>query len=286
MIEQDHPQFSVRRQCELIGLNRSTLYYQSCGESAFNLQLMRLIDEQYLMTPFYGWPRMTVCLQRGGCSINHKRVRCLMRIMGLQAIYPKPKTSMASRGHKVYPYLLKGLGITRINRVWCADISYVPMQHGFMYLVAIMDWYSGYVLAWRLSNTLDGAFCLEASHQALQCGKPDFFNTDQGAQSTAQAFVRCLETAGIRVSMDARGRALDNVFVERLWCTVKCEDIYLKDYASVLELDAGLCTYFRFYNHERSHQSLEYRTPAEVHFDGVDLLDGAADPPYYGQLVV
>jgi putative transposase len=286
MIERDHPQLSVRRQCELIGLNRSTLYYQPCRESAFNLHLMRLIDEQYLKTPFYGWPRMTACLQRRGYSVNHKRVRRLMRIMGLQAIYPKPNTSMSSRGHKVYPYLLKGFEITRSDQVWCADITYVPMQHGFMYLVAIMDWYSRYVLAWQLSNTLDAVFCVEALQQALQYGKPDIVNTDQGAQFSAQAFLRCLETAGIRVSMDGRGRALDNVFVERLWRTVKYEDIYLKDYASVLELDAGLCTYFRFYNHERPHQSLGYCTPAEIHFNRVNLFDGAADPPYFAHLVV
>jgi putative transposase len=286
MIERDHPQFSVRRQCELIGLNRSTLYYQPSGESAFNLHLMRLIDEQYLKTPFYGWPRMSAYLQRRGYPVNHKRVQRLMRIMGLQAIYPKPKTTVASQAHQVYPYLLKGLRITRVDQVWCADITYVPMQQGFMYLVAIMDWYSRYVLAWRLSNALDGAFCLEALHQALQQGQPDIFNTDQGAQFTAQAFVRRLEAAGIRVSMDGRGRALDNVFVERLWRTVKYEDIYLKDYVSVPELDAGLRSYFRFYNHERLHQSLGYRTPAEVHFDGTGLLQRPWDPPYFAHFVV
>ena len=265
MIERNHPELSVRRQCEVIGLNRSSLYYQPVGESVYNLRLMRLLDEQYTRTPFYGWPRMTAYLQREGHLINPKRVRRLMRLMGLQAIYPKRKTSKPAPGHKRYPYLLRGLKITRPGQVWSTDITYVPLQHGFMYLVAVIDWFSRYVLAWQLSNTLDGRFCQMALRQALEQGPPDIFNTDQGAQFTALEFTSILESAGIRISMDGRGRALDNVFVERLWRAVKYENIYLKDYASVPELEVGLHAYFHFYNHERLHQSLGYHTPAEVH---------------------
>jgi putative transposase len=267
MIEPGHLDISLRRQCALIGLDRSTYYYLPAGESELNLQLMRLIDAQYLKTPFYGWPRMTAHLRRHGYAVNHKRVQRLMQIMGLQAIYPKPRTSLAGQGHKIYPYLLRGLAITRPNQVWSADVTYVPMQHGFMYLVAVIDWFSRYVLGWQLSNTLDGRFCLDALQQALRLGQPDIFNTDQGVQFTALDFTACVEATGVRVSMDGRGRALDNIFVERLWRSVKYEDIYIKDYASVAELDAGLQAYFRFYNHERPHQSLAYRTPAEVHMN-------------------
>jgi putative transposase len=256
----------MRRQCELLGLNRSALYYQPATESAFNLRLMRLIDQQYLHTPFYGWPRMTASLRRQGYHVNAKRVRRLMQHMGVQAIYPKPNTTVASKDHTVYPYLLRGLDITQPNQVWSADITYVPMQYGFMYLVAIMDWFSRYVLTWQLSNTLDGHFCVDALQHALQLGTPAIFNTDQGVQFTAVTFTSCLEAAGVCVSRDGRGRALDNIFVERLWRTVKYEDLYLKDYASVPDLDTGLHTYFQFYNYERPHQSLGYRTPAEVHW--------------------
>ncbi len=266
MIETNHPLLSVRRHCELLGLNRSTLYYQPAGESAENLHLMRLLDEQYLRTPFYGWPRMTVYLRRQGYQVNSKRIRRLMQKMGLQAIYPKPKTSSADKGHRKYPYLLRGLEIAQPNFVWCADITYVPMRQGFMYLVAVLDWFSRYVLAWQLSNTLDGYFCLDALQQALHSGQPAIFNTDQGVQFTAHEFTGCLESANIQISMDGRGRAMDNIFIERLWRTVKYEDIYLKEYATVPELDAGLAAYFRFYNGERPHQSLAYRTPAEIYF--------------------
>lgn len=266
MIEPNHPDLSIRRQCELVGLNRSTYYYEPAGESEFNLHLMRLIDEQYLKTPFYGWPRMTAYLRRKKYPVNHKRVQRLMQKMGLQAIHPKRKTSVAGQEHKIYPYLLRNLEITHPNQVWSTDITYVPMQHGFMYLVAIMDWFSRYVLAWQLSNTLDGRFCLDALQQALLLGQPDIFNSDQGVQFTALEFTGCLEAAGVRISMDGRGRVFDNIFIERLWRSVKYEDIYLKDYASVPELDTGLGEYFQFYNHDRPHQSLDYRTPAEVHF--------------------
>jgi len=266
LIESGHPEISVRRQCELLDLNRTTLYYQPVGESAYNLHLMRLLDEQYMRTPFYGVLRMTAYLRRQGYAVNHKRIRRLMRTMGLQAIYPRPKTSLAGKGHKIYPYLLRGLEITRPNQVWSSDITYIPMRQGFMYLVAIMDWFSRYVLAWQISNTLDGYFCQDVLQQALQQAQPEIFNTDQGVQFTAHEFTGYLEKAEIRISMDGRGRALDNIFIERLWRSVKYEDIYLKDYATVPELDAGVAAYFRFYNDERLHQSLNYQTPAEVHF--------------------
>ena len=266
MIERAHTELSIRRQCEIIGLNRSSFYYQPVGESEYNLKLMRLIDEQYTKTPFYGCPRITAWLRREGHAVNPKRIRRLMGLMGLQAIYPKPRTSTPAPGHRKYPYLLRDLKITRPGQVWSTDITYVPMQHGFMYLVAIIDWFSRYVLAWQLSNTLDGLFCRVALRQALERGTPEIFNTDQGAQFTAVEFTDVLENAGIRISMDGRGRALDNVFVERLWRTVKYENIYIKDYGTVPQLDAGLHAYFQFYNHERLHQSLDYCTPAEVHF--------------------
>jgi len=291
MMEPGHPELSLRRQCELIGLTRSTYYYEPAGESELNLRLMRLIDEQYLKTPFYGWPKMSAMLRRQGYPVNHKRVQRLMHLMGLHAIYPKPKTTLASPGHKKYPYLLKGLKIVRPNQVWSADITYVPMQQGFMYLVAIIDWFSRYVLSWQLSNTLDGRFCLEALQHALQLGRPEIFNIDQGVQFTALEFTNCLEQAGIRISMDGRGRALDNIFIERLWRSVKYEDIYIKDYTSVPCLDTGLDHYFRFYNQERPHQCLAYRTPAEVHFgeheQAMDMLKFQGFPqvhsPFDGQ---
>jgi len=256
----------VRRQCELVGLNRSSLYYEAAPESALNLTLMRLMDEQYLQTPFYGWRRMTAWLQRQGYEVNHKRVRRLLLKMGLQAVYPKPQTSKKGQGHRIYPYLLRNLAITHPNQVWSIDITYVPMPQGFMYLVAIIDWYSRYVLAWQLANTLGVDFCLVALEQALESGKPEIFNTDQGSQFTSHRFTARLEKDNIRISMDGRGRALDNIFVERLWRSVKYENIYMKAYPSVLELDLGLLDYFRFYNHQRPHQSLDYLTPAEVHF--------------------
>lgn len=269
MIESDHAQLSLRRQCDLLGLSRSSFYYAPAGETEENLLLMRLLDEQYTRTPFYGVLKMTAHL-RGldevPVDVNVKRVRRLMRRMGLQALYPQRRTTFSSSAHQVYPYLLRGFQVQRPMQVLSADITYVPMQHGFMYLVAVIDWYSRYVVSWRLSNTLEGAFCLDALHAALDQGQPEIFNTDQGIQFTAAEFTGTLEEAGVRVSMDGRGRALDNVFVERLWRTVKYEDIYLRDYATVPELEAGLHAYFHFYNHERLHQSLDYQTPAAVHF--------------------
>ena len=262
---------SVRRQCELIGLNRSTLYYLPATQTELNLELMRRIDEQYTKTPFYGGPRMTAQLRRAGYEVNHKRVQRLMQQMGLQAIYPKPRTSQKGAEVTIYPYLLQDLKIVRPNQVWSADITYVPMTGGFMYLVAILDWFSRYVLAWQVSNTLEGYFCVETLQQALSRGQPEIFNTDQGVQFTARSFTSTLEVARVRISMDGRGRVFDNIFVERLWRTVKYEDIYLHDYASVPALKTGLQRYFTFYNQERLHQSLGYRTPAEVHFDATEV---------------
>ncbi len=247
----------------MLGVNRSMLYYKPAAESELNLRLMKLIDEQYTKTPFYGWPRMRVHLRRMGFPVNHKRVRRLMQKMGLQAIYAKPKTTMPCHEHRIYPYLLREVQVCRPDQVWCADITYVRMRQGFMYLVAIMDWFSRYVVAWEISNTLDGQFCLDCLHQAMKSGLPAIFNTDQGAQFTANAFVSTLEEAGVRVSMDGRGRAHDNIFIERLWRTVKYEDIYLRDYANGLELRSGLGRYFRYYNFERPHQSLGYKAPVE-----------------------
>jgi putative transposase len=265
LVEPGHPELSVRRQCELLGLSRSSLYYEPAGEAPEDLRLMRLIDGEYTAHPFYGSRRMTAWLARQGEVVNRKRVQRLLRVMGLEAIYPKPKLSAAGRGHRVYPYLLRGVSVARADQVWSTDITYVPMARGFMYLAAVIDWYSRFVVAWRLSNTLEGTFCLEMLDEALGRGRPEVFNTDQGSQFTAEAFTGRLERAGVAVSMDGRGRCLDNVFVERLWRAVKYEDVYLKGYETVPELGSGLGRYFAFYNEERVHQALGYRTPAEVY---------------------
>jgi putative transposase len=240
-------------------------------ESEENLRLMRRIDEQFLKTPFYGTRRMTASLQRAGETVNRKRVQRLMALMGLEALFPKPRTTTtaAASDARVYPYLLRDRELTHVNEVWSSDITYVPMKHGFMYLTAVIDWYSRFVLSWRLSNTLEGRFCLEALDEALATGRPEIFNTDQGSQFTAWEYTRRLEEAGIAVSRDGRGRALDNVFVERLWRSVKYEDIYIKDYERVPDLESGLTAYFQFYDEERPHQSLGYRTPAEVYRAGI-----------------
>jgi putative transposase len=250
----------------LLGLNRSTWYYEPVAESVENLALMRRIDEQYLRTPFFGSRKMAQWLGREGQAVNRKRVQRLMRQMGLEAIYPKPRTTQRHAEHKIFPYLLRHVAIVRPNQAWSTDITYVPMRMGFLYLAAIMDWYSRKVLAWRLSNTLDGSFCLEALEEALALHeRPEIFNTDQGVQFTSVAFTGRLQAAGIAISMDGRGRALDNVFVERLWRTVKYEEVYLKDYATAWEAERNLRAYFGFYNDERPHQSLENHTPAEVY---------------------
>ena len=265
LVEPGHAKLSIVHQCELLDLNRSTYYLAPAVESDENLRLMRLIDEQYLKTPFYGSRRMTAVLERGGESVNRKRVQRLMRLMGLEGIFPGRRTSIAEPGAKTYPYLLRDRTLTRIDEVWSSDITYVPMRHGFMYLTAVIDWFSRYVLSWRLSNTLDVGFCLEALDEALSRGKPEIFNTDQGSQFTSREYTGRLEDAGVAVSRDGRGRALDNVFVERLWRSVKYEDIYLKDYDQSKELEAGLTAYFLFYDEDRPHQSLDYRTPGEVY---------------------
>jgi putative transposase len=226
---------------------------------------MRLIDEQYLKTPFYGSRGMTQWLRRAGYRVNRKRVRRLMGVMGLEAIYPRRRTSAPAPEHRIYPYLLRNLAIERPDQVWSADITYVPLRRGFMYLVAVLDWHSRYVLSWELSNTLDSGFCLAALEAALVDRQPEIFNTDQGAQFTSQAFTNCLAGAGIAISMDGRGRALDNVFIERLWRTVKYEDIYLRGYETPAELERGLASYFEFYCHERLHMALGYRTPWEAY---------------------
>ena len=254
------------RQCELAGLSRSGVYYQPKEESTENLELMRRIDKQYTQTPFYGVPRMTEWLRRQGYTLNPKRVRRLMRKMGLEAVYPKPRLSTPGVGHRIYPYRLRGLRIERPNHVWATDITFIRMQHGFVYLVAIMDWYSRYVLSWQLSVTLDVSFCLAALEWALKIGHPEIFNSDQGSQFTSAEFTGRLNHHGIVISMDGRGRAIDNVFVERLWRTVKYEEVYLKDYEHVPEAIENLKNYFRFYNGERIHEGLGYCTPAEIYF--------------------
>ena len=264
MADRQHPALSTVRQCALLGISRSSVYYRPRATSLEDLAVMKLIDQQYLATPFYGSRRMTVWLQRQGRTMSRKRVQRLMRTMGLRAIFRRPRTSQPAAGHKVYLYLLGGMEITRPNQVWAADITYIPMARGFLYLVAIMDWYSRYVLSWRLSNTLDADFCVEALEEALSQGKPEIFNTDQGSQFTGEAFTGLLKQHGVRISMDGKGRYRDNIFVERLWRTVKYEEVYLKAYSAGREAKAGLDAYFRFYNAQRPHQALGYRTPAEV----------------------
>ena len=268
LIEPDHPVLSVRRQCELIGLNRSTYYYEPAKETPLNLTLMRMIDEQYMRTPFYGYPKMTEYLRSQDYWVNPKRIDRLMGLMGLRALVPKKRMTRSNPDHKVYPYLLRNVPIVKADQVWSADITYVPMNQGFMYLVAILDWFSRYVLSWQLSNTLDNNFCLAALERSLEYRKPEIFNTDQGVQFTSHDFTERLESDGIKISMDGRGHVFDNIFIERLWRTVKYEDIYLRNYITVMELAQGLGRYFQFYNNERFHQSLDYRTPAQVYYSG------------------
>jgi putative transposase len=267
-------QTSVRRQCELLGVSRSSVYYVPVEPDAEELELMRRIDEIHLEFPFYGSRSIARELRGKGYRANRKRVQRLMRVMGLESLAPKPNTSRPNPAHPVYPYLLRGLTIDRPNQVWAADITYIPLARGFAYLVAIMDWHSRRVLSWRLSNTLDSSFCLEALQEALsRFGRPGIFNSDQGSQFTASAFTDVLLGAGVKISMDGRGRCIDNVFVERLWRSLKYEDIYLKDYSNLLEARAGIRRYFEFYNTRRSHRALGHQTPAAF-YDG--LLGRAA----------
>ena len=275
MIESRHRKISIERQCELIGLSRSSYYYQGKGENEYNLFLMRLIDEQYTRRPILGVRRMTDYLRRRGHLVNHKRVARLMRLMGLAAIYPRPKTSVSSKEHRKYPYLLRGMRIDHSNQVWCSDVTYIRLHAGFVYLTAIMDWYSRYVLSWRLSNTLDTGFCLEALEEALGMNKPDIFNSDQGVQFTSNTFTSLLESNDVRISMDGMGRCFDNIMVERLWRSVKYEEVYLKDYQSLPEARRSISDYFTYYNLERPHQSHDYRTPFEVYNN---LEWGASNP--------
>lgn len=257
---------SIGRQCELLGLARSTYYYVPGEESDENLELMRLIDEQYLRTPFFGSRKMREYLKRQQRVVNRKRVQRLMRLMGIEAIYPKPRTTLVGKGHKIYPYLLRDVKITRVDQVWSTDITYIPLKRGFMYLVAVLDWRSRFVMSWRLSNSLETSFCLEALDESLAQGQPEVFNTDQGVQFTSTAFTSRLEADNVAISMDGRGRALDNVFIERLWRSLKYEDIYLKEYETVDDLYEGLTSYLAFYNTARPHQALDYRTPQEVYY--------------------
>ena len=264
MVDRQRPLLSVVRQCKLLDISRSGLYYQSAGVSDEDLNLMKLIDRQYMATPFYGARKIAAWLKSERHSVNRKHVRRLMQLMGLRAIYRRPRTSKPAPGNKIYPYLLNGMEITRPNQVWCADVTYIPMAHGFLYLVVIMDWYSRYVLAWRLANTLDADFCVDALQEALLQGRPEIFNTDQGAQFTSEAFTGLLERHGVRISMDGKGSYNDNLFIERLWRSVKYEEVYLKAYQDGKEARVGIGNYFRFYNTDRPHQALGYRTPAEV----------------------
>lgn len=267
LIERYHPNVSILRQCRLLGVTRSSVYYQSRKDLTEDLMLMRLIDEQFLKTPFYGVRRMCIWLRSLGHVINKKRVRRLMRQMGLQAVYPRPRTSLPGDGHKIYPYLLKDLVIDRPNQVWATDITYIPMARGFMYLIAIMDWHSRRVLSWRVSNTMEADFCVDALEEALErYGKPDIFNTDQGSQFTSEAFTEALNKHDVRISMDGKGCYRDNIFVERLWRSVKYECVYLKAFDDATHLKQELTIWFEWYNTERPHQGLNGSTPNQVYF--------------------
>lgn len=267
MVEPSFPGLSVRNQCELLGLNRSTYYYEPALETEENLRLMKEIDQLHLRFPTFGSPRITAWLRRNGWEINRKRVVRLMELMDIEAIYTRCSTSKPGPGHRIYPYLLRGLEIKGPNQVWCADITYLPMARGFMYLMAVMDWWSRYVLSWRLSNTLDAGFCVDAWQGALGEGSgiPEISNTDQGSQFTSSEFLNAVEESGAQISMDGKGRCMDNIFVERLWRSLKYEDIYLKDYETGHQLHEGIKAWFKHYNEERPHQGLDYATPEEYY---------------------
>jgi putative transposase len=267
LIETQNDEVSIKRQCELIGLPRSSYYYQPAKESSLNLELMRIIDETYTERPFYGVPRITHTLMQMGYPVGHKRIARLMKLMRLQGVCPKRNLSKPDSKNQKFPYLLRGLKIDRPNMVWSVDITYIRLRTGFVYLVAIIDWFSRYVLSWKLSNNLDPLFCIEALEDALMSGQPDIFNSDQGSQFTCNDFINVLKHKNIRISMDGRGRALDNIMIERLWRSVKYEEVYLKDYQSVRDAYDGLNKYLDFYNNKRIHQSLEYKPPAMVHFN-------------------
>lgn len=264
-MERCHRRLSVARQCQLLDINRSSFYYRRKPTPQSDVELMATMDRQYLATPYFGSRRMVAWLQTQGYCVNRKRVRRLMRVMGLEAIYQRPRTTQCAPSAPKYPYLLRGLAVTRPDQVWAADITYIPMARGFLYLVVIMDWYSRCILAWRLSNTLDSAFCVDALEEALTRGTPEVFNTDQGTQFTSEAFTRELRERGIQISHDGKGRYTDNIFVERLWRSLKYEEVYLKAYQQVPEARVGIGSYLWFYNEQRPHQALKYRTPAEVY---------------------
>jgi putative transposase len=270
-LEPDHASISLRRQCDLLGLPRSTAYYTPIPESRENLALMKEIDAIYLDNPSYGSRSIASALVNTGWELNRKRVQRLMRLMNIVGVTPKRNTSRPAPGHRVFPYLLRNVAISHPDQVWSTDITYVPLRHGFVYLTAVMDWYSRYVLSWRLSNRLEGSFCVEALDEALAHGQPEVFNTDQGSQFTSAVFVNRLLDRAVAVSMDGRGRALDNVFIERLWRSVKYQEIYLRDYSTVADVEEGLKLYFEKYNHERPHQSLDNLTPAKVYEWGAEV---------------
>jgi putative transposase len=266
LLEVNHPRVSVRRQCRLLSLNRSGLYYQQREADETNATLMRRLDELYTAHPFLGYRKLTALLRAEGHAVNGKRVLRLLRLMGLQAIYQKPDTSKPHPKHPVYPYLLDNVAIVRPNQVWATDITYIRLRGSYCYLVAVLDWYSRYVVSWRLSANMESGFCVEALEAALMNGTPDIFNSDQGSQFTSQAFTDVLTASGIRISMDGKGSYHDNIFTERLWRSVKYEEVYLKEYATLAEAVKGIATYFAFYNATRPHQALAYQTPQQVHF--------------------
>ena len=270
-------QFSIREQTKLLDVPRSSYYFEAKTETQKNLALMESIDQEYTRHPFYGTRRITAWLKTQGHCVNRKRVQRLMREMGLEGISPKKNLSKGNKKHKIYPYLLRDLKITHSNQVWSTDITYVKMRGGFMYLTSVIDWHSRYVLSWKISNSLEQSFCIEALEEALEKGKPEIFNTDQGSQFTSERYTELLKKEEIQISMDGRGRALDNIFIERLWRTVKYEEIYLKEYETVKCLQRSLKEYFEFYNNERLHQSLNYLTPRQVHESNKKILD--TSPP-------
>lgn len=267
MIKKDHQRLSIVKQCKILGISRSLFYYQHKGEDSFNLKLMRIMDKQYLVTPWYGSRQMTRHLRLAGYKVNRKRVRRLFHLMGLKAVYPRrPKTSQPGPEHKIYPYLLRGLEINRPDQVWCADITYIPLQRGFMYLVAIMDWHTRKVLSWQLSNTMDTEFCVSALEDALSIyGRPEIFNTDQGSQFTSLEFTDVLKERGVRISMDGKGRFMDNIFIERLWRTLKYECIYLEEFIGGHMLKSRLSWWFNYYNQRRPHSALSDQTPDQFY---------------------
>lgn len=267
LIDRNHPEISINRQCDLLEVSKGALYYQPASIDPYTLSLMDIIDEQHTSTPFYGSRRLTAYLNAKGHEINRKRVQRLMRLMRIEVIYPKPKLSRRLENHKIYPYLLRGVNIERPDHVWSTDITYIRVSNGFIYLTAVIDWFSRYVLSWRLSNSLENTFCIEALEEALSISQPQIFNTDQGSQYTAVNFLKPLIDRDISISMDSRGRALDNVFVERLWRTVKYEEVFLKDYRTMKmnEVYRSLKDFIKFYNQERLHQALDYKSPEYIY---------------------